>query len=1030
MSARAFSGWCGVLVVAATGWIHSAPLAAQDDVPRVLDSRVKIELFAENPQIMTPTGIDVDSRGRVFALESNTHFPPADYPGPKSDRLLVFPTSPAGGRAEMAVLFADGFRHAMSVLVAPPWLRTQAGLAVDAPAEAAAVYVATRRSIWRLHDDTGDGVADRREELVKLETKGDYPHNGLAGFALDGTDWLYFGFGENLGEAYAIVGVDGTRLAGGGEGGNIYRCRLDGTRLQQISTGFWNPHANCVDAFGRVFSVDNDPDSRPPCRLLHVVPGSDFGYRFRNGRKGLHPFTAWDGELPGTLPMVAGTGEAPSGVLANEGHALPDDFQGDLFATSWGDHRIDRFVLKPRGASYQSLAVPLVVGGANFRPVGLAQAPDGSLYCTDWVLQDYNLHQKGRIWRITGTAPMREPAVDLQSVPAASAEQLHDWLAHPRLPLRRAAARQLAQSDSGRLTLRTVLEATDSAPRARHEALWALLATRETSALPEATVAALLRPGQGLERAVCEQLGTPQVPAPAHTPKSVVQGLINDRLATGGRPQGDPSALVAALAHAKLEDPNWPAQIASIDDPYVFASLIDLLARELTVDRLADFLNTDSTRRSPALRLAALLAARRVAPRDETLAGLGLADRDPRVRQAAVQWVAEEKLAGLRETVERVFQAKDVTSGLFVASLAALAMLDGRNPAEIDKLPPAQYVVPLATDPQRPASVRVQALRLVSPTDPALTPALFNSLWATADKGLQVEALRSWQGGKTSEIAERLLRLPQDAEVDRSLRLEAILILSDLAAREAAGGPTRTLLARLLSNDDVQISIEALRALRGVNQPDEALKAALAKLTEQLSRTSGEPSELVREQAAQVALLSDLWKLPVAASLKPLLETRPTTKEEWVYALGRGRGGDPEAGRRAFFHPSGAGCLKCHTMQGRGGRVGPDLSRVTDTMNRMQMVLSLLEPSAEIAPQFVAWTMELRDGRQHTGMIVHENEGKTVLGDAEGKTVTLPTAEIVERIPQKTSVMPAQLYDRMTLQEVRDMLAYLVKGSR
>ena len=122
--------------------------------------------------------------------------------------------------------------------------------------------------------------------------------------------------------------------------------------------------------------------------------------------------------------------------------------------------------------------------------------------------------------------------------------------------------------------------------------------------------------------------------------------------------------------------------------------------------------------------------------------------------------------------------------------------------------------------------------------------------------------------------------------------------------------------------------------------------------------------------------------------------------------------------------------MKCHTMRGRGGRVGPDLSRVTDTMNRMQMVLSLLEPSAEIAPQFVAWTMELRDGRQHTGMIVHENEGKTVLGDAEGKTVTLPTAEIVERIPQKTSVMPAQLYDRMTLQEVRDMLAYLVKGSR
>ena len=60
----------------------------QDDAPRSLDPRVKIELFAQQPQIVTPTGIDVDDLGRVWVIESNTHFRPDDYKGHASDRLL------------------------------------------------------------------------------------------------------------------------------------------------------------------------------------------------------------------------------------------------------------------------------------------------------------------------------------------------------------------------------------------------------------------------------------------------------------------------------------------------------------------------------------------------------------------------------------------------------------------------------------------------------------------------------------------------------------------------------------------------------------------------------------------------------------------------------------------------------------------------------------------------------------------------------------------------------------------------------
>ena len=111
--------------------------------------------------------------------------------------------------------------------------------------------------------------------------------------------------------------------------------------------------------------------------------------------------------MPGTLPMVAGTGEAPSGVIVCGTTAtrftdkLPADYRGNLLVTSWGDHRIERYPLKPRGASFSADRTDVVVGDENFRPVDLVVGGDGAIYFTDWVDKSYNLHKKGRIWRLS-----------------------------------------------------------------------------------------------------------------------------------------------------------------------------------------------------------------------------------------------------------------------------------------------------------------------------------------------------------------------------------------------------------------------------------------------------------------------------------------------------------------------------------------------------------------------------------------------------------------------------------------------------
>ncbi len=147
--------------------------------------------------------------------------------------------------------------------------------------------------------------------------------------------------GENLGEPFELVGSDGSTQRGT-QGGHVFRCSADGGNLERYATGFWNPFHMAIDPFGRLLAVDNDPHSHPPCRLVHVVPGGDYGFKYRNGAQGLHPFTGWNGETPGSLPMVAGVGEAPSGIVTYQSDQLPADYQGNLLITSWGDHRLER----------------------------------------------------------------------------------------------------------------------------------------------------------------------------------------------------------------------------------------------------------------------------------------------------------------------------------------------------------------------------------------------------------------------------------------------------------------------------------------------------------------------------------------------------------------------------------------------------------------------------------------------------------------------------------------------------------------
>ena len=100
-------------------------------------------------------------------------------------------------------------------------------------------------------------------------------------------------------------------------------------------------------------------------------------------------------------------------------------------------------------------------------------------------------------------------------------------------------------------------------------------------------------------------------------------------------------------------------------------------------------------------------------------------------------------------------------------------------------------------------------------------------------------------------------------------------------------------------------------------------------------------------------------------------------------------------------------------------------------MDRRRLVQSILQPSLEVAPQFVAWSVARTDGTVFTGVLVAESpDGTLTFADADGRLKTVNSSDIEERKPQPTSIMPDNLAQSLTLQEFRDLTAFLLSSNK
>jgi uncharacterized repeat protein (TIGR03806 family) len=135
--------------------------------------------------------------------------------------------------------------------------------------------------------------------------------------------------------------------------------------------------------------------------------------------------------------------------------------------------------------------------------------------------------------------------------------------------------------------------------------------------------------------------------------------------------------------------------------------------------------------------------------------------------------------------------------------------------------------------------------------------------------------------------------------------------------------------------------------------------------------------------------------------------------------------GNVERGRDLFFKNSTVLCQNCHQIEGKGRKVGPELSHIGKKYNKGQILENLLDPSKVIEEKYIAYALQTRDGKTRTGLVLERSSDAVTLIDAQGKSERIAFKSIEAFEPQKKSLMPDSLLRDLTAEQAADLLAFL-----
>ncbi|WP_435018732.1 PVC-type heme-binding CxxCH protein [Tundrisphaera sp. TA3] len=972
--------WIALALVALVAPVPAAdgPLAPEASLARFkTPPDLAIDLVLSEPEITQPVFLDFDERGRLWVVEYR------QYPAP----------------AGLTLLSKDSFWRAVYDKVPPP---PPAGL----------------RGLDRItiHEDTdGDGRPDRHKTFVDGLNIATACARGRGGVFVLNPPYLLFyadrdnddrpdgdpevlleGFG--LEDTHSVVnslrwGPDGWLYAAQGStvtgrvrrfgsaeepvhslGQLIWRYHPETRRYEVFAEGGGNAFGVEIDRKGRIYSGHNGGDTRG----FHYVQG---GY-YRKG---------FDKHGPLSNPYAFGYFDAMKhaksarfthNFVIEEGDNLPPAYRGKLFGIDPLQSHVVLSDVIGDGSTFRTadIGFPVTTDDRWFRPVDIKAGPDGALVVADWYdgqithtrnYQGQMDRSNGRVYRLRAAGAKPVAPFDLSR---KTTDELVDLLRHPNRWHRQVALRLLGDR-------------------------------RDASARPRL-------------RAMAE----------GGTGQDALEALWGLHLSGGF----DDEAAARLLGHA---------------DPFVRLWTIRLLGDERRASpTIAEALGR-LARDEPAVEVRVQLAATaRRLPATDGLPIVGsLIARDEDAsdpfQPLLIWWAIEAKADSDREAVLGLFRGPETWSRP-IARDAIVGRLMRRL---------------AATGTRKDLLACVDLLRLApGPDDVRRLMIGFEAAFAgRAVAGLPPElarAMASLPGGSIllglregdPKAVDAALAILDDDRADAARRLRCVQVLGEVDRPRAV--PALTRLATRSADPTLRGS--ALVALRRYADPaiGDAVAATLGDLTpdlraEALELLATRPAWALRLARAVDSGRVDPKSLPpdivqrllrhrdpdlIALMKAHFADVRPSTPAELqaeidrVAAVLRAGPADPRAGEKLFVER----CSGCHSLFGKGGRVGPDLTSYRrDDLDAM--LLHVVNPSAEIREGYAGVDVSTADGRSLSGVLIDQDPRSITLRGGDGRDVVIPRDLVEEMAAARKSPMPEGLLGNLADDRLRDLFAYL-----